>query len=157
MQSKKAQGAIEFMIILIFIFTIIAIFMYYSGDYLVDLKNQEQQKFAKNYADKINNELQILSKVEPGYKRELVLRNQDYNVSIINSLIDGSPTMLKLVDIYDNETYYFDLVGNYNLDVGNLEINVNRRPDVEFNFNVTVLTFIKNPKKEVSGIDLLVN
>lgn len=154
-RRKKAQGAIEFLLILAFVFTIIAIIMYFTGEQLIDISAKEQDKLAENFAEKIDNELQILSRVEPGYRRELILYTQNYNISIIKSYVDSRPTTLKLDDLYNNnKTYYFDLTGNYNLDTGNLLINLSERFDTEFNINVTVLTFEKIYSEEIKGLDL---
>jgi len=154
MNKKKSQGSIEFMLILLFVFVIISLIMYFTGQYLIETTDKEQAKFAENYASKINTELRILSKVESGYKRELILYNRNYDVNIINSIIDNRPTTLEITDIYANRTFHFDLIGNYDLDMGLLEINLSERPDVSLGYNVTVISFMKKQKDEVNELDI---
>ena len=154
MIKKKSQGSIEFMLILTFVFVIIALIMYVTGEYLIDVNNQEQKKLAESYASKINSELRILSKVEPGYKRELILHNKNYEVEMINSIVDNRPTILKITDVYANMTYHFDLVGNYDLDMGLLDINLTERFDPSIGYNVTVISFVKNQANTLNELDI---
>lgn len=155
MNIKKAQSSMEFMIILVFVLFIMMVAMYVSGKYLVEISDNQNEQLIGNYAEKINDELQILSKVEPGYERTLVLTNQDYNLTLINSNVDGRPSMLKLVDQESNTTHYYDLIGNYNLDSNYLQINLTKQFDTELNLNTTVLTFKKLSKTTNQGLDLL--
>jgi hypothetical protein len=125
---KKSQNAIEFMIIFLFLIGMISGIMYLTGIYLSESKDYEQKQRVENFADNINKEIEILAKVEPGYKRELELVSKDYEVSIIQNL-------LNITDNLNNKTYYFSLIGNYTIDVKN-------RTN-EFGQNITVLIFKK--------------
>lgn len=128
MNQKKAQNAMEFMIVLIFLLTITSGIMYLTGAYLTYAKEKEQQQKAQNFADNINKELEILAKTEKGYKRELELTTSDYNVTINQSY-------LIMNDNLNNQTYYFSLLGNYTIDI---ETRIN-----EFGQNTTILIFEK--------------
>lgn len=127
-KEKKSQGAIEFMLILLFVLGLISGIMYLTGTYLVEAKQIEQQNRAANFAENINKELEILAKVEEGYSRSMVLNNDDYVVEVYGS-------KLKIYDSLNDETYYFDMTGNYNVSIFNVTN--------EFDQNVTMLSFDK--------------
>ena len=154
MKYKKSQGAIEFMIILTFVFVIITFVMYLSGGYLVDLNNKKQERSLEHYADRINTELRLLSKVESGYSRDLVLYELDYEVEIVKSIVDNTPTILKIRSVNLDKNYTFDLVGNYNLDAGLLEVNSTKQYDSDLKHNVTIISFKKKAKREVQQLDI---
>jgi hypothetical protein len=108
MIKKKAQCSIELMTLLIFMFIIIGFVMYISGNYFIDINQKKEDMQADSIAKSINKELSIMAKVEDGYYREFYLSKDNYNATVY-------PSMLILVNIQTNKTYYFDLIGNYNI------------------------------------------
>ena len=139
-KNKKSQNAIEFLIILGFVLTLIGGIMFLTGSYLVDSKNLENKLHAQDFAENINNELAILNKVKGGYSRELLIPNTAYIINITDS-------RLILTDKYQtNTSYYFDLIGGLTATMTNKTIDFT---------DYTVLTFTKKISNDYQGLTLI--
>ncbi len=112
MYEKKSQNAVEFLIILAFVLFLITSIMFITGSYLVDFKEEEIKKTADDFVASVNNEITILNNVETGYYRELPIRSSKYDIKI-------NQTSLTLHDTENNKTFYYDLIGNFNVTLRN--------------------------------------
>ena len=137
---KKAQNSVEFLIIFAFILALIGLVMFVTGRYLVDAQEKEKDMRAEDFADNINKELSILTQVDPGYYRELMISEDNYEI------LNISPSQLKILDKNNNKTYYFDLIGDYNVTSVNKTVNGEER---------VFLVFQKEqPENHIDGITL---
>jgi uncharacterized protein (UPF0333 family) len=115
-KKKNAQNSVELMIILIFVLVIMGIVMYVAGEYFVEINDNKEEIQAESFAKNINKEIEILGKVEDGYHRELYISDDTYKVEISHS-------RLVLREKITNESYYFDLIGDYNISLINKTIS----------------------------------
>jgi len=127
MFKKKGQNAIEFIIIFSFILLIMLIVMVFFGNYFSGFQREEAKNRANNFAKSVDKELELIRKVEPGYKRELILSQNDYNVTIY-------PSMIYINDTINKKDYYFNLIGEYKINKTKKKIE---------GVNMTVLIFEK--------------
>lgn len=138
-KARKSQQAVEFMLILMFVLTIIAGVMYISGSLLVDFTEQDKKNVAENFLENIGKEIEILNTVNSGYSRNLDIYSQDYVVEILNNVI-------VVKDLYDeNATYYYYVPSGLNVTVGH-KIADNGQ-------NITVINFRK--EMDETKIDVL--
>ncbi len=134
---KKTQSALEFMLILGFMFILLQFVMYFVGIYMIENQEHNHFKRASSFVEQINNELKILNQVEPGYYRELKFNVKDYYIKNITQ------SLLVLEDVYNNKTYYFDLIGNHNITFLNYT-------DVESGVEYQKIILSKNDKNDSS-------
>ncbi|MDA3855481.1 MAG: hypothetical protein PF569_04435 [Candidatus Woesearchaeota archaeon] len=138
-KSKRGQQAVEFMLILMFVLTIIAGVMYITGSLLGDFVEQDKKNVAENFLENIVKEIEILNTVNGGYSRNLDVYSQDYHIEILNE-------MIIIKDLYDeNMTYYYNIPVGLNITVGH-KIAGNGQ-------NITVINFLK--ESEDIKIELL--
>ena len=111
---KKSQGAIEFLLILMFMLVIISFIMYIVGLYSIDLNNKEKKSEIDDYANGIVNQLYTFQKVEPGFTRTIIIPN--YIMERYNVTINSSYLILQSLE-YDNgnQKYYYYLPGSYQI------------------------------------------
>ena len=109
---KKGQTSLELTLLLTFVMVFIGIAIYISSIYVINVSADKESTQAESFADNINKEFEILSEVEDGYYREMLVSEDKYNVNISQSL-------LILTDKQTNKTYYFDLNGMYNVSLEN--------------------------------------
>lgn len=138
---KKSQQAVEFMLVVMFVLVIIAGVMYITGVLLGDLARQDQHDTAENFVKNIENEVDILSKVNGGYSRELEIYSQDYSVEILNDVI-------VVKDLYDDNLTY-----SYEIPLG---LNVSMIYRIADNGqNISVINFEKENVVNREGLELL--
>lgn len=111
-KSRKAQQALEFLIILIFAFAIVMIVSYSLGILISGAKDDDTKKRLENFAQSIENEINTMINVEQGYYHEYELYGHDYYIRIINDSL--------IIEDFDlEETYYFDIKGDYEVKLFN--------------------------------------
>ncbi|MFW6286121.1 MAG: hypothetical protein ACOC16_03290 [Nanoarchaeota archaeon] len=135
-RKKKTQGSIELMILLAFMFVIIGFVMFITSHYFMEINQKKEDMQADSIAQNINKELAIMSKVEQGYYREFYLSKDNYNATLDTSL-------LILVNKQTNKTYYFDLIGNYNITL------INKSPN-----NQNTYLVLQKPKLHINDESL---
>ena len=136
MQYKKSQGAIEFLLILMFMMVIISLIMYVVGQYSIDLNHLKKKSEVDDYANSIVNQLYTFQKVEPGFTRTITIPGfimKRYNVTINSSYL-----ILQNIE-YDGgeEKYYYYLPGDYKINYS-----------YDNNTNTATLYFTKKSKIE---------
>jgi len=119
MISKKSQGAVEFLIILVFMMVVLSFIMYYLGLYSIDAQKQENQLYLDDFAKSIENEVDIVQSAQTGYERQVIIPKyfmERYNLTITSNYLilqdlehdgdTGSKSYYYLPGIFDvNYTY----------------------------------------------------
>lgn len=89
MAKRNAQFAIEFVVLLAFMFFVFVGFMAVATSKVSDAKAAERQKVAKDIAEVVMNEIRIASSVANGYLRAFTLpprlEGVEYNVEILEN------------------------------------------------------------------------
>lgn len=113
--TKSGQVALEFILLVLFGFIIIALIMYGVGLFVVDFRHQQQVQTIDDLAESILNEFEIGSQSTNGFSRKIIIRSdivQRYNVSI-----NQSTRYLILQDTLGTDPsmkHYYDIVTNFN-------------------------------------------
>ena len=71
MMNKKSQGAVEFLMILIFVLILISVIMYTVGIKTNEFQKKTNKKEFENFAQKIFNKIKILEKVKQEYYKTI--------------------------------------------------------------------------------------
>jgi len=108
MFDKKSQQALEFMLIFVFVIVMISGAMFILGSILLGVADNENSNQAENFAQNIQKEIEILSKMQDGYYRELNISSYKYVVNITSNV-------LMLNDIDNNKSYSYELAGSYDV------------------------------------------
>lgn len=144
--EKKSQGALEFILIFVFVLAIVSILMYIIGLYSLDVQKQKNEKVVEDFADSINKEVLILQKVKSGYYRRLEIPKylmERYDVKINSSFI-----LIRDIEIEGDDASIrkFDIQGDFKI-------------IQEFNSstNVSYLIFKKDFVDNYVGLDLVTN
>lgn len=113
MNQKKAQGSLEFLLLLIFILTIVSLVMYFLGMLSVDLSKQKEKDEVDNLAESIKLEFDIMEKVTGGYERKFLIEpyEDDYNFSINSSYLIIED-LKHSVEGESENVYYYGLRNN---------------------------------------------
>jgi hypothetical protein len=110
--NKKAQNALEFMIILVFVFVFIMLISYSLGILIADAKDDDTKQRLENFATSVKNEINTLINVEKGYYHEYEIYENDYYININNSYL--------IIQDYDlEESYFFEIKGDYEIKLFN--------------------------------------
>lgn len=133
LSARKSQGSLEYTIIMGFVLVLIGIIMYVSGKYLVQISNEEKDLKIEDFADSVNNEFLILTKVEKGYYREIELNDNNYDV-----YINYTSEQLVITDVLNNESKNFDIIGDYNVTLENRTIGADNKTYIIFRKDVDV-------------------
>lgn len=126
--NSKSQGAVEFMIILVFVLVIIAGIMYVVAIFSLEIKQNENVAEIDNFAKSIVSEFEMLQKVEEGYSRNITIPYhlaKKYNIEINSSYLillnteygDNNSENKRYYELPGNSTYTLtnDSEGNYYL------------------------------------------
>lgn len=88
-KKKKAQFAIEFIILLAFMFLIFLGFIAVATTKVLDAKENEKQKIAEDVAEMAKNEIDLAKYVEDGYSRifqlPTLINGNDYSIKILGN------------------------------------------------------------------------
>lgn len=71
--GSKSQGALEFMIIMIFVLVIIGSIMYVTSILSIEINDKEKTAEIDNFALSLTSEFDLLSTVEEGYSRNITI------------------------------------------------------------------------------------
>jgi hypothetical protein len=112
MFNKKAQQAMEFMVIFIFVMTLISLAAYVFTVYLIDYEDKNERAKVDNFVQNIENEIAILGKVESGYYRELEIYDRNYFIEIENNTLFLEDSEGIVID-------YYEIKGNFTIKVFN--------------------------------------
>lgn len=105
--NKKAQGSLELVLILVFVFALIGI-MYIIGLKSIEFQDIDKEKELDDFANSITHEFEILVKVEEGYRREVEI--PDFIIKKFNVTLNGSYLVIRSVErdeIDADPNYYF--------------------------------------------------
>jgi hypothetical protein len=135
--TKKAQNSFEFVIILVFILTVIGIMMFYFGQYTVDAKEQEIIAEINDFKESIDSEIDLLSNVEKGYSRVVDIPKNLMNR--FNLTINSTEGFMVLTDreSYGSDT---DKVYHYEIPKG-FDIKLDPKPDGSYDLLLVKGTF----------------
>ncbi|MCA9497382.1 MAG: hypothetical protein KC589_10660 [Nanoarchaeota archaeon] len=106
--NKKAQGSLELVLILVFVFALIGGIMYIIGLKSVEYQDIDKKKELDDFAKSITHEFEILVKVEEGYRREVEI--PDFIIKKFNVTLNGSYLVLRSMDRDDinaDPNFYF--------------------------------------------------
>ena len=83
---KKAQTAVEMSIVVTFLFAIFIVFVLVLADHLVEAANNADRQLLEDVTELVEQEVELASVVENGYKREFklpaTLSGIAYNISL---------------------------------------------------------------------------
>ena len=141
--SNSGQVALEFILLVLFGFVVVALIMYGVGLFVVDFRHQQQVQTIDDMAQSILNEFEIASQSTNGFSRKVVIRSdiiQRYNISInqttryliLQDALGTDPTM----------KYYYDITTNFDY---NYTINGS---------NAGILMIYHNNTRQHNGLDL---
>ena len=86
MMGRKAQFAIEFIILISFMFLVFLIFMSIISSKILEAKENERQQISEDIAGLVKNEVQLAKSVSNGYSRNFnipnKIRGMDYGIEI---------------------------------------------------------------------------
>ncbi len=89
LKKTNAQFAIEFVILIAFMFFIFLGFITVIASKVLDAKENERQKIAEDIATLVRNEIDLAKSVADGYNRIFSIPNKvegsDYNIEIIDN------------------------------------------------------------------------
>jgi hypothetical protein len=111
--KKKSQGALEFLLILLFLFIIISVMIYIVSKYSLDFQKSENDKIRDDFVKNILVESEIASKATPGYSRTYVVPefiNKRYYINVTSGFL-----LLKDLEYGNNETYLYTFLGDVNI------------------------------------------
>ena len=125
MKFKKSQGALELIILLVFIFFVISGVMYVVGLYSIQVSKTEVELDRDDYANSLLAEAVVLQDLQEIYTREVRISgayDKYYNVTVEGDyLIFQDP-------IYDgvssSKRYYYEIPGNHT-------VLFEKRPDLD--------------------------
>lgn len=106
--NKKAQGSLELVLILVFVFALIGGIMYIIGLKSIEFQDIDKEKELDDFANSITHEFEILVKVEEGYRREVEI--PDFIIKKFNVTLNGSYLVIRSVErdeIDADPNYYF--------------------------------------------------
>lgn len=110
MQKRKAQSSMEFILIFVFVFFLIAFLMYGFGYYAVDNSRKASEAQLENFAKSIETESNILQQAQEGYYREVEIPAhlvEKYNVSLVGDFL-----ALQNIEAGNENVFYFSLSGD---------------------------------------------
>lgn len=117
LKSKKAQPALEFIIVFIFIFVLIGVIIAITGRISVDLRNDEIRKNLDDFANSILLEFELMQKVEGGYEKEIYI--EPHLMEQFNLTFNQNFLIISELESYENDypPIYYEIPGdvNYNL------------------------------------------
>lgn len=116
MKRKTAQSAIEFLILMSFLFLIATFVSFIIGKMSLDLNKSNEQKEMDDFVSTIENELSIMTQANGGYYRVIQLPYRFH--------VDVYPGYLNVTDndiVGKHEIY--ELSSSYNLRLTNTTIN----------------------------------
>ncbi len=81
---KKGQMAIQFILLISFVFLVYLVFVSFQGSMVKDQEDQYRNIVVKDMALKLGEEVNLASRMKDGYQREVVLPNylDGFNYSI---------------------------------------------------------------------------
>ena len=89
MMRRKAQFAIEFIILISFMFLVFLVFMSIISSKILEAKENERQQIAEDIAGLVKNEVQLAKSISNGYSRNFDVPNKikgmDYDLEIIEN------------------------------------------------------------------------
>lgn len=152
---KKAQSALEFIVLFLFIMVIVSLAMYFIGGLSIDLKNSEMVKEREDFVSVIMKEFELIQEMQAGYQRNITIQAnhlERFNITFIDDYY-----MVVYDHHFGNETssienpdpyafYYYEIPGRVNFTYTFKEDEDGR------NYGELIL---RKPKNEVSeGINL---
>lgn len=99
---RRAQSAVEFMLIFLFIFVIVSVAIYILGYFTQDIIQNQNQAEVDNFAKSIESEIALLQRVSNGYNRSVLI--PDYLALRYNVTLRGEYLVLRPVEIEGDDT-----------------------------------------------------
>ena len=137
--KKRAQSAIEFMILLLFMLIVVSLAVFVVGQLSIDLRDSQNAQERDEFADFIVSEFELAQNVDGGYIR-LVPVERHY-VERFNVSFNGSYLIMQdfLVEGENSRSFFYEIPGDvkYNYTInsmtgrGILTIRNERRPQAD--------------------------
>ena len=142
MLKKKGQFSVEFLLIFVFMMSIVSIIIVILGSISIEVSLDEKRKEVDDFAGSILKEFEIMQFVEGGYYR-------NFNVPVhfmerFNIKIDGEYLIVSDLFSYDSENdfiRYYKIPGGHAADT-NFDVNGN-----------LIITLCKDYSKKINSVD----
>lgn len=98
MQRTKAQFAVEFIVLISFMFLIFLVFLSIITSKITEAKENERQKIAEDIAALVENEIDLAKSVSNGYSRTFKLPNKISGMSYDIEIIENRELVVNYID-----------------------------------------------------------
>jgi hypothetical protein len=142
MFKKNGQFSVEFLLIFVFMMSVVSILIVVLGTISIEISLDEKRQEVDDFANSILKEFEIMQSVEGGYFRNFEVPS--HFMDRFNIRVDGE--YLTVSDLYSYNTEV-DFIRFYKIPGGHI---VDTNYDVEGNF---IISLCKNFPNEVNSVD----